>query len=297
MILLIYLKISIVLALIIFCGLNLFRRATEEKRAEVVIPSGIIIGIAIYVFLLNLVTHFLRGPLGFYLALVIELALTFLAIAYARLEPLQYPVGRSKAVWIVSLLFWAIFLFIITSTGHAASGDASTHYILASRFLRGDYPIHSPFQPDFLAYYHVGAAELLGAFKAITGASYELLFSLFSLISLLSISQILTFLLKPNSDKPYSIILSFLIPVVAVISLGEFIIVWPYVAELPDIKGNLVAWLGQLPLYGAFGASTSLDSFSLFIHRMLALACFIGLLPILLYPRIKSYLLSAVLIG
>ena len=64
MILLIYLKISIVLALIIFCGLNLFRRATEEKRAEVVIPSGIIIGIGIYVFLLNLVAHFLKGPLG-----------------------------------------------------------------------------------------------------------------------------------------------------------------------------------------------------------------------------------------
>src|SRR3989344_2085639 len=296
MLLIIYLKTIMLLAVTSFCGVSLLRRATEDKRAEVIIPAGIVFGIALYIFLLNLVAHIIKGIPGFYLALLMELLLTVVIKLYSKTDKLTFPVGRVKTVWVFSLMVWGIFLYIITATGHASSGDASNHYILASLFLRGDYPIHSPYQPDFLAYYHIGGAQLLGALKGITDGSFEFLFSLFSLISLLSISQVLTFILKPKDEKAIPLPLFFLVPAVGIISLGQFMLSWPFVFELPQISNGLLNWLAHLPIYGVFGASTSLDSFALFFHRMLSISFFVALLPLILIPKMKSKAVPSLLI-
>ena len=297
---LIYFKTLVLLIVLSACGFVIIRRICSELRLQILLPASVILGISLYIFLLNLTAYIFKGPPGFYIALAIEVLLAYFIKRKIKPKEVIIPQGQEKRFWIISLILWSAFLLYISATGPAISGDFLNHTTLASLFARGDFPIHSPFQPDRLSSYHVGGPQLLGAFKSITKAPYNLLFVVFSFVTLLSISQILQWLLCVPK-RIFSWILLLLIPAVALISFGNFMFVLPYQFDFPHIQEGLIKWVSKLPAltdsFEPFGSSTSLNSLILFFHRMLSLSIFASILPLALFPnKSKKLLLSGVLI-
>jgi len=297
---LIYLKTIGIILILSICGFIIVRRVCNDVRIQILLPTAVIVGIALYVFLLNLVAFTAKGSLGFYVALALEILLAFFLKVKIKPKKIIFPQKKEKAVWIISSLVWFIFLFQICATGSALSWDWLHHSILASLFVRGDFPIHTPFQPDRLSSSHVGVPEILGALRLFTGGAGTFLGSTLSLITLFAISQILQWILKVKNSI-FNLILLIFIPLTAIISLGNFMIVWPYQFSLPNIDNGIISWFHNLPTlystYDPYGAPASLDSLNLFLHRMFALSIFTALIPLVLFPnKLKSFFSSAVIL-
>jgi len=297
---LIYLKTIGLLLTLFICGFIIVRRICDDARIQIVLPIAVITGIALYVFLLNLVAFVVKGPSVFYVSLAFEILLAYFLKVKIKPKEIIFPQKKEKAFWIISSLIWFIFLLQICATGNASSADWLHHSYFASLFIRGDFPIHSPFQPDRLSSYHVGVPEILGSLRLFTGGAYTFLASVFSLIVLFAISQILQWILKVKNSI-FNLILLIFIPLTAIVSLGNFMIVWPYQLSLPQIDNGIVSWLHNLPTlystYDPYGAPASLDSLTLFLHRMFALSIFCTLIPLVLFPnKLKKFLSSATIL-
>ncbi len=289
-----YFKTLIFFILLFICGIVIIRRLSEENKAEIIIPSGSIFGIALYIFIINLVAHFFKGNIGFYLSLLIEICIAVLLKRYCTVKHIEFPKGTRRILIIILLLFWIAFLSKIVST-NVLSGDVTYYYSLASLFSRGDYPMHAPWQPDYVMTYHYGGSEFLGATRSITGASYTFIHLSLAFFMLLAWSQILTWTLVKDFSLKLSSLLIILIPAfIGLISLGEFIIGWPAAGSTINIGSNIFGWLSQLPTldsYGYYGAPTTLDMTIVFIHRFLSISFFFSLICILLLPRKQNLLL------
>ncbi|MDD5415765.1 MAG: hypothetical protein PHE48_02025 [Candidatus Daviesbacteria bacterium] len=296
----IYLKTIGLILILSICGFIIVRRICNDVRIQILLPTAVITGMALYVFLLNLVAYIIKGPSGFYVALAFEILLTYFLKVKIKPKEIIFPPKKEKAVWIISLLIWFIFLFQICATGNASSWDWLYHSILSSLFVRGDFPIHTPFQPDRLSSSHVGVPEILGSLRLFTGGTYTFLGSTISLITLFAISQILQWILKIKNSI-FNLILLIFIPLTAIVSLGNFMIVWPYQFSFPQIGNGIISWLHNLPTlystYNSYGAPVSLDSLNLFLHRMFALSIFSALIPLALFPnKLKSFFSSAIIL-
>lgn len=295
----IYLKTVFLILTLFICGFIITRRVCADNRIQILIPISIITGIAIFIFLLNLVAHFIKGPLGFYTALGIEILLVSLLKIKIKPKEIIFPQKGERVVWIITLLFWFIFLALICATGSATSPDWLHHSYFTSLLTRGDFPVHSPFQPDRLSSYHIGFAEILGLFKVFTGGSFAFLESTLALIALFSASQILQWTLRIKGGALNFILLIF-VPLVGLVSLGNFMIVWPYQFSFPQISDGIINWFHNLPTlydtYIPYGAPASLDSLNLFLHRMLALAIFSSIIPFILFPNESKKIFSSAII-
>lgn len=292
----IYLKITVLLAILAISGFAIARRVFDDNRAQILLPASIITGIAVYIFLLNLTAYLFKGPPGFYIALAVEILLAYIIKKKIKAKEIIFPEGKEKVFWLTSLGLWTILLLYVSATGHATSGDFFNHTTLATLFSRGDFPIHAPFQPERLSSYHVGGPELLGSFKSITQAQYSFLFTIFSTITLLAIAQIFQWIIKVPQKIFYWVLL-LLIPITALISFGNFMLVWPYQLGLPDLGQGLFAWIAKLPTlksaFNEYGSPTNLDSFNLFFHRMLSVSFLAAMLPFL-FAKGKKFLTALV---
>ncbi len=239
-----------------------------------------IIGISIYIFLINIFAHFIKGPAGIIVALIVEFGIAIIFKHLKHVPKLEFPKGSLMILWVISLILWSIFLYIITAHAQSNGGDSVNHYSVASLFIRGDYPPHTPFQPDYLMYYHLGAGEFLGATRALTEAPYYFTHSLLAFFVLLSMSQILTWLI-PVKRKFLSFLLIISLPaLVGIISMGNFMIAWPTQFGLPDLTKGPTIYNAQ----EVYGAPHSLDVLIYFIHRIIAISFVIALLPIITRP-------------
>lgn len=297
---LIYLKTIALILTLSTCGFIIVRRICGDVRIQILLPTAIITGIAFYIFLLNLVAYAVKGPPGFYLALALEILLVFFIKLKIKPKGIIFPQKQEKAIWLASFLIWLTFLLLICATGNASSADWLHNSYFASLLISGDFPIHNPFQPDRLSSYHIGVPVILGGLRLFTGASDAFLGSILSLITLFSISQILQWILKVKSGS-FNMILLIFIPLTALVSLGNFMIVWPYQLSLPQVGNGIVNWLHNLPTlhntYDSYGAPASLESLNLFLHRMLALSIFSALIPLTLFPNIlKRFFSSAIIL-
>lgn len=295
---LIYLKTIIFFAILFFCGVAIIRRLTEEKRAQILLPAGAILGVAFYIFLINLVAHILKGPPGFYISLLIESAIAFLLTSSFKVPPIEFPKGELLKLSLISLFAWLIFLYILESTSQFA-GDVINHYIHAALFMRGDYPLHSAYQPEYLSSYHQGAAQFLGAMRSITGGPYIFMHRVLGILMILAWSQILTWIWSKDMKQKFTSFLIFSIPaVITIISLGGFMIAWPTSFSI-HLSGSIFQWLGQLPTLeqysqdGGTGSPGNLDMMIDVLHRLLSFSFFICLLIVLAMPKKNSLLLLA----
>ncbi|MBI3103876.1 hypothetical protein HYZ05_02965 [Candidatus Daviesbacteria bacterium] len=296
---LVYFKTILFFSVLIICGITILKRVVNETRAQIVIPSGIILGIAFYIFLINAVVHLIKGPPGFYISLIAEIIIAWLIKYNFPVEKINFPKNSSLFLWLISISFWSIFLIIITATsGGSISADSTMHYSLSSSFIRGDYPMHTPWQPDYLAYYHIGVAEFLGASRVLTGGYNNFLYAILSFLVLFSIGQIISNIFLFKENKIYILISSIVIPLIGFISLGGFILAWPINITFPNISEGVVHWLGQLPKtawgFDHFGAPATIDGFILFIHSLVAVGLFFTLSILIIFPN-KTYSLLNVL--
>lgn len=282
-----YSSIFILLFTLFFTGFLIFNRVTTDRRIQLLLPAGSIFGICLYIFLLNLSAHFIKGVSGFWFALFLQIFLTFLIHKFIPSPPLSFPKGKEVKIWIGVLFLWMVFSYQITAHATTDGADSTLHQSFAARFIRGDYPMHTPWQPDYIAYYHFGGAELLGSVHALTGAPYYFIHPFIAFWVLLFVSQIFTWItLLPKEISLRSTLFRSLPAFVGLISLGGFFIVWPVKFELPSSLREFPTFYNALEVYGA---SFNLDALVFFLHRFLATSFLISLLVLLLYPR-KSLL-------
>src|SRR3989344_802197 len=296
---LIYLKIISFVLILSVCGLIIVRRICDDVRIQILLPTAVIAGIALYIFLLNFIAFIIKGPLGFYVAFAIEILLTYFLKLKIKPKEILFPQKKEKAIWTISLLVWLIFLFSISATGSATSADWMHNSYFASLLLRGDFPIHNPFQPDRLSSYHIGVPIILGALRLFTNGVDTFLGSTLALISLFTMSQIFQWFLKVKNST-FNLILLVFIPLTAIVSLGNIMIVWPDQFSFPQINNGIISWFHNLPTlastYNAYGAPATLDSLTLFLHRMLALSIFAALIPIIVFPNKLRIFLSSFIV-
>jgi len=295
----IFIKVLIFFIILFWSGITIARRATAHSKAQILIPTGSIIGIAIYIFLINLFAHFLKGPPGITVALIAEICIAVIIKHFKNVPKLEFPKGTQLTLWIISLLLWSIFLYVITAHAQSNGGDSVNHYSVASLFIRGDYPPHTPFQPDYLMYYHLGVGEFLGATKALTDAPYYFTHSIISFFVLLAISQILSWLI-PVKKGYLSLLVISLPALIGIISMGNFMVAWPTQIGLPNMEEGFLKWLSQQPtIYNAqeiYGTPHTLDVLIYFIHRLLSISFVIGLLPIIIHPVNNRLIISLILL-
>lgn len=296
MLIYIYFLLITFFSILTWCGITIVRRATTDNRFQVILPAGIIFGIGLYIFLINLIAHVIKGSWGFYIGIAVEILIAAVANRLIKTEPLSFPKKRDCCLFLCGLVFFIPFLVAVSAQGPANTADSFMHYSLAAVFARGDYPPHVPWQPDYISYYHLGVAEILGAARAITSASYELLFSVLELLVLACIVIVLPWLYK--GKKP-NFFIFFAIPAFGILSLGSFWLAWPANISLPHINGGLLNWLKQLPTlaeaFSSYGTQSNLLSFMLFPHRVVAIA-FSIVATFLLFSSKRNQLLYSILI-
>lgn len=283
-----YSSILTLLLILFFTGFLIFKRVTTEKRIQLLLPAGSIFGICLHIFLLNLTAHVIKGVPGFLFALSLQIILAFLITRFIPSIPLVLPKGKEAKIWIFILFFWITFLYQITAHATTDGADSTLHQSFASRFIRGDYPMHQPWQPDYIAYYHFGGAELLGSLHALTGTPYYFLHPFIAFWMLLFVSQILTWIiLFPEKITIRSVFIQSIPAFVGLISLGSFFIAWPVKFELPSSLFHLPSFSSAFEVYGA---PFNLDALVFFLHRFLATSFFVSLLVLLLHPKQKNLL-------
>lgn len=287
-----YFSILIIIFILFLSGILIFKRITTQTAAHLILPAGSIFGICLNIFLLNLTAHLIKGVPGIIIALCIQIFLTYLILRIPSL-PLSIPKGRDFKILFFLSLLWIIFSYQIAAHANTDGADSTLHQSLAARFIKGDYPMHQPWQPDYLAYYHFGPAELLGSLHALSDAPYYFIHPFISFWLLLFVSQILTWLIPPKEITFKTTLIKSLPTLVGLISLGGFFIIWPVRWELPS-------FLGQLPTlntsFEVYGSPANLDGLVFFIHRFLSISFFISLLVPLIYPKNSKLLLICLVV-
>lgn len=295
-----YIKVVFLFLALSISGVIILRRFIDNNHPQLVIPTGVIFGIGIFIFQINLFSHIIKGLPVFLLALILQLSIAALIHFKFRILKMDYPRGKFLFFWIISLVFWTVFLYQITAHSIIDGADSTIYYSLAARFGRGDYPMHVPWQPDYIAYNHIGGPQFLGAVRSIINVPYYFLHASLALISLLTISQILTWLLERKINNVYRLLIASLPAITAIISLGSFMVAIPININLPEFDKGFLEWLKQMPTlvqaFESYGSPSNLDALILFLHRFLAISLFIASLTPLLYPKGKSTLFVLIIL-
>lgn len=169
------------LAPLIFAGLVIVRVTTAIKRAELLLPSGSVLGLSLFVFLTNLLSFFTAPKEAAIVSFLLLVGIAFLLIYSKRLSIIDYPKNRTLIFCALSYLFW---LGLIGWKGKYAliGSDANLYYGIAHTFIKGNFPPLTPWQPDIPLSYHIGSSQLLGSFHFFTNLSFEFLHIAFSVI-------------------------------------------------------------------------------------------------------------------
>lgn len=131
---------------------------------------------------------------------------------------------RFKLIWnkqsflVTAIYFLLTLFFLITAGSNIYGGDTVAYWGFATSFANGNYPVHSPWQPDLLANHHQGAYLYQGAVQSLTGVDMRLIHSLFAAL---------------------------------VVSAG-FFLVWGWVRKLTNLR--FASILPALVMYFSFGA-------------------------------------------
>lgn len=291
MLIFIYLKTLIFLILLTLTGIALTKRLISSRKAEILLPIGCLFGLSLFLFLVNILAYFVKGWPLFYAAGGIQLLITIVALKIIKASPLEFPKGKMRLIWFMSLIFWGLFSLIITNTSPFNGSDNVFYFSQASVFARGDFPIHTPWQPDYVSYSHLGISQLLAALRVLTGASYHFIHAVLAFISLFCSIQILTWILNFKNPKFLKLLLFSLPALIGFISLGAFMLAVPVKLTSPDLQNGFLGWLNKLPTIETSNASAGfLDPLIYILHRLVSTSFFLGILALLLFPLKKAYI-------
>lgn len=276
-----YIKVIILFSALAISGTIILRRFIRNNHPQLVIPAGVIFGIGLFIFLINLLAHIIKGIPSFYVVILLQIAIALWVHFKIPVQKFDYPKGKFLIYLLLSFSFWVIFLYQITAHSIIDGADSTIYYSLAARFVRGDYPIHTPWQPDYIAYNHIGGPQFLAAAKALTGAPFYFLHAFLAFITLLSVSQILTWLFVRNINSLFGFFLISLPAITGIITLGSFMLAFPVSLHIPQFY-NLPTLNQSFEVYGS---AANLDALVLFLHRFLSTSLLIALLVPILFPK------------
>lgn len=283
-------------------GFIVARRTTSLRRLEVLLSLALPIGVALYIFVLNLLSFIVKGSFGIYISYFIFILIGLVISKKIKTDKIDFPKKFVLLLFILSTVIWGILLF--WKVGHTVlGGDTGLYYAIAKTFARGNFPIVSPWQPDLPLKYHYGASIFLGALEGFTGYSLEFLHRFIVFLLLLSFSQILIWTWKRH-DNLFSLVLYQLVPAVALISVGTFMFVWPHLPlQFPELGSfrDFVLWGRSLPSvhlsFETYGAPVSLSVIIYFLFYAVSLSVFYSFMIFLIFPRLKNRLFYWMIIG
>src|SRR3989344_3342907 len=150
------LSLAIFFGILFFFGWQLARFVLHEKRIEALIPLSAVLGIFIYLFLLNLSSYLIDIKIILYLLLAVLAAFSFFLYRINR--------NREKPEWTISrkwrgILFGACLLIMILveiDGIRALSSDQMffNHLPEAATIAEGNFPVKAVFSPAFPSQYH-----------------------------------------------------------------------------------------------------------------------------------------------
>lgn len=285
--------------LICLAGISIYRFVTSSNRLEVILPAGAILGLSIFVFILDLVSFIFRGSTGIVVSFALIILSGVLALFKQRgkvklLTTLDY---KFLFLWTISIISWGGLIYWKTANALIGS-DANLYYAIAHSFVKGNFPPLTPWQPDISLSYHLGVSVLLGAFYFFSSLDFQFLHLFFSAVFIFCAAQIIIWLPKRHTTI-ISFLPSNLVAAVVFVSFGFIYIVWPiFPPQLPTITNinQLVIWLRNLPTVNqaieVYGAPINLDALIYFIFHAFGLAILFSLTALLLQYKREKPLIS-----
>ena len=261
-------------------GLVVIRRSVNTRRAEILLPTGVILGMVSYVFSLNGLSFVVKPPVSIFGAYLLLVGLAVYISKKFKVERMDFPKGRSFLIWVANALVWGTFLLYFVAKKVVFGGDVQLYYSIAKTFAKGNFPVVSPWQPDLSVGYHYGGSALLGAVNFLTNLPYDFIHRFSAVIFLFCLVQILIYFLKRHVSV-FSYLLYQFIPLIFIFSTGVIMLVVPvFPIELPHINSmrELAAWIINLPGAGisfeTWGAPVNISLTVYFLHQFLGLAMF-----------------------
>lgn len=267
---------------VVISGIFILRKVTSLTRLELILPAGVILGLTIFTFLLNSTAFFVKGPLGVLISYFLTASMGLVATKTLDKgdSKITVPIGKEFIFWILSIIFWSGF--VLWKGAYALIGsDTNLYYSIAHSFIRGNFPILTPWQPDLPLSYHFGVFELLGAFYYLTNLNFIFLHISFSCFFIICSIQII-FWYRERVRSLWDFFFRNLIVAVLFISFGFFYLVLPtHTLTIPKIKSlnELVVSLRELPTVNqsieVYGAPINLDGLIYFAFHTFGIAIFL----------------------
>lgn len=142
----------------------------NERRISVLIPFSIIVGLAGYMFFVNLVSYAIPIKITTWLILVLFI---LFSITFVYKKGIKYfaPTFDFTKKQLKILFGIALVISVVSAVVQlrAFDPDDRSHLIAASTSSEGNFPIMSPMDPDARLPYHYGPDLLAGATHKVTG--------------------------------------------------------------------------------------------------------------------------------
>lgn len=268
-------------------GYILYKSVIKEENELILLPAGMITGVLSFILFLALFSYFFKGPTGILIILTLFCSTGYFFYSKFRIRITPnfgyfFKPSRLPVILIV-LSFLGFFLF--TAGNNVYGGDVIAYWGFATSFANGNYPVHSPWQPDLLAAHHQGTFLYEGAIQSITNANIKLIHSLYSFMIISSGFFLLWGWVRKQTGQTF---LSLIPSMVLYISLGAFFIPLP-IALRPYLNPEVDHEVRKLPIMTDFknrlGGSSNLNELFYINHRATAFA---GLLLIFIIACTSS---------
>lgn len=280
------LPVTLFLLSITWVGINIFIALTKEKKWYIILPAGAILGLFSFIIFLGTFSYFLKGRFG--IAIIFTLYLFFGLYLYRRIGRLTgfkfNLTPKSILLAFIAYLFLGFTAFLVGANQYG--GDVIAYWGFATSFANGNYPIYSPWQPDFLSIHHKGTYMFEGAVHALTDVDMQLIHTMYSYFVVVCGFFLLWGWVRKITKKD---LLSIVPSLVAYFSFGGVFL------PLPDfvrflIKPEVEHITGRLPILldakNRLGGASNLPEFIYINHRAAAFAGVL-LLLILIFTKFR----------
>ncbi len=235
------------LAALAAVGYVVARTVLRQSDERLALAQGLVVGLALWGFVVNVVLYVIPAPAGAIAAWVLTLALG-IGLAWRAREPLR-PSPRTTAGILVAAL--ALFWIALASRQFLSIVEAFLHLGLAASIRAGGFhPPAFPWNPDLPAAYHYGANLLVGLMAPPFGPDLAFVTELLGAYLWMSFALIVGLLLLQRGSW------------VAVLALAPLLLTsgaWtqvhyftppglvqiPAVGELPALDASVRTWLAQ----------------------------------------------------
>lgn len=286
---------------LLIVGIVILWKTCSIDRLELLIPAGSIFGLSLFVFLINAFSFLMKGIPSIIISYSFLILAGFL-IFKIKTHKIKMPPCKVVIFALFSGLVWAILIFWKGAFALVGS-DTNLYYGIAHTFIKGNFPLQTPWQPDLPLAYHYGAFELLGAFYYFTNLSFRFLHVFFATSFIFLSSQIIIWIWKRH-DSFFSFLWANLTAAVVLISFGFIKIALPiFPLKLPGISNinQLILWLRDLPTVNqsieVYGAAVNLDSMIYFIFHSFGFALFLSLLVVLVNFKKENSIRSWIILA